>query len=298
MAAVLRMTISLLPFCLPWMATAVTVPVMRHEQAGSSLSQASSKYHVSASGQVSVKASSAEVDLANDWGEDTSGNDYCNADFPLGNDKTNDCAAADHHEIIDMADCRQAAHEAGCNITLTGHNWTVPYDYFMKHPQGCFTQECHSAAWLGLNPQGQCYFYNPSPTTPNAIDAGRPVCKRDKIVNGTDYVTEPMSAHANGGCPTGYEAIRTEAKCREFAGCLGHCSGSPMLINHLNASLYDEFPKYCFINDESHLPYDKCVYWNEPRPGMIDPTKAVGRPLCNVSEITHFPPKQSLLEGM
>jgi len=276
MATVFHTMIAVLPFCMAWLTAAAPV-AMRREHREVVLS---AEGGVSESKIVHTPTEAASL-------EDTK-NDYCNADFPLGNDLSNGCSSADHTLIIDKSDCRQAAIQAGINM---GYDFDVPYDHYMLHPEGCFTASCDAPKWLltsevsaiqALNPIGQCYWYNPSPTLPDAIESGQPVCKRPKIINGTE--------NSNTGCPADYQAITTEAKCREFASCLGHCLGEGyggFLINKDDAGLYNNFPKYCFIR---HDEFDQCVYFNEPRPGVVDdPTNPVGTPLCNVSAITHFP---------
>lgn len=278
--------IAVLPFCMAWVTTAAPVAMRREHR----------EVVLSAEGGVSEsKIVDTPTKKAASLTEPRN-TDYCNADFPLGTELSNDCGLG-HTLVIDKSDCRQAAVQAGINIS---YDYDVPYDHYMFHPEGCFTAACDAVAkpsggWLveseviaiqALNPLGTCYWYNPSPTLPNAIASGKPVCKRDKIIKGTENTGLP-----GPGCPgPDYQAITTEAKCREFAGCLGHCVGAGFGgfdLNKDDADLYNNFPKYCFIH---HDPDDECVYFNNPRPGMVDdPTNPVGTPLCNVTAITHFP---------
>lgn len=200
-----------------------------------------------------------------DVGDADSDIDFCNYDFPLGEDMTSNCTAEGEEMILDMAECKQAAVMAGAK---TNDDFEVRYDWYNKHPEGCFKDECKDG-------KSVCYFFNPSPTLPTALESGQPVCKRPKLINGT--------ANTNGECKTGYQPIEDEAQCMEFGSCLGHCIGSEFRINIKNASLYNQYPKFCFIKEE-----DGCVYFNEPREGMPDPAGPVGMPLCNVSSVTSF----------
>lgn len=200
-----------------------------------------------------------------DVGDADSDIDFCNYDFPLGEDLTSNCSAKGEEMILDMAECKEAAVMAGAK---TNDDFEVRYDWYNKHPEGCFKDKCGKG-------KDVCYFFNPSPTLPTALESGQPVCKRPKLINGT--------ANTNGECKTGYQPIEKEAECMEFGSCLGHCIGSEFRINIKNASLYDLYPKFCFIKEE-----DGCVYFNEPRKGMPDPAGPVGMPLCEVSSVTSF----------
>jgi len=211
--------------------------------------------------------------------------DFCNFDFPLGVEKSNNCSDSRHRRILDMGECRQAAVEAGAGINK---DFEVEYDWYNKHPEGCFKEKCSK----NVSAEETCYFYNPAPVSPSDIQEGSPVCKRPKLLIGTND-TNPDAAPTNSSnstsnCPKDYEAVRIEAKCKEFGACMGHCIGEQFRINIQNASLYNQYPKYCFIHAD-----DNCVYFNEPREGMPDPTAPVGTPICNVSAITHFPAQQA-----
>jgi len=293
--------IALLPFCTPWLAAAV--PTVRREQA--SLAEVSVHF----AGQTSRSQPKAK------GGDEIASFDYCNWDFPLGDPATNDCLDSNHakvgHHLMNatvhanegMPDCLEAMHQAGVNKTTDFKIENT--DDYGKFPSGCFTQPCTAAGDRGheevagvvVNPLGQCYFYNPTPTIPAVADLalqtipGTPVCKRDRIVYGT---ANTNGDPAEGHCPDGYQQITTREKCEEFAGCMSHCPGEELggfSINTMDASVYDQFPKYCFLS--THQAHN-CVYFNEPRPGMVDPVRPIGIPLCNVSTITHFPAKQSL----
>lgn len=210
--------------------------------------------------------------------------DYCNYDFPLGKELTNDCASPHHARIYDMEDCKQAAVQANAGINS---DFELTSEWFNLHPEGCFQEECgafQDGKRAGPNGHGICYFFNRAEITPSAIFKGTPICKRPKLLNGTVNTNGDCSAAGDGG----YQEITDEDACREFGTCLGRCIGDGSLyqfrININNASLYNDFPKYCFVH-----PTDQCVYFNEPREGFTDPTHPRGMPLCNVSKVTHWP---------
>merc|ERR1712232_267411 len=117
---------------------------------------------------------------------------------------------------------------------------------------GCFKESCPE------NSEGVCYFYNPTPTEPDEIIDGTPVCHRPKLVNGT--------VNTNAGCPAGYAPVTDSERCMEFGACLGYCIGQEFRIDLQNASLYHQYPKHCFIHK-----VDGCVYYNRPVSGMADP---------------------------
>lgn len=207
--------------------------------------------------------------------------DFCNYDFPLGEEKSNNCSDSRHRRILDMGECREAAVQAGAGLNK---DFEVQYDWYNKHPAGCFKEKCSKEE----NSEETCYFYNPAPVSPSDIQEGSPVCKRPKLLKGAANANPDATSNGTSTCPKDYEAVRIEAKCKEFGACMGHCIGTQFRININNASLYNQYPKYCFIHAE-----DKCVYFNEPREGMPDPTAPVGTPICNVSAITHFPARQA-----
>lgn len=277
MAAFFIAAIALSTLSVPCASVPAAIPTMRREPksevsfgAGGSLTQVKAHDHTQPKnkGDDEIdKEDKEEVDSNED-----SAIDFCDYDFPLGTILTNNCTDDRHERILDMGECRQAAVQA--NAKTTG-DFELGYDWYDKHPEGCFTEKCNDADGDDAAP---CYFYNPSPTLPSNIVKGTPVCKRPKLQNGT--------ADTNGGCPKDYHPVTNEARCMEFATCLTHCVGQPEFrINVANASLYNQYPKYCFIH-----PDDGCVYFNEPRAGMPDPTAPVGMPICNVTTITHFPP--------
>lgn len=277
MAAFFLKAIALLTLAAPCKGVATSMPHIRREQHPARSEQVA----MTASGAVLatnaapenlVKEAILGTIAANIVNKDS--HDYCRDDFPLGIDMTNNCTS-EHDVRMDQADCEEAATQAGASIN--SHE-DLTFDSFSSHPEGCFKWTCP----LSDNGNGICYFYNPDPLVPANITQGQPVCKRKKILPGTVDNSTKASV-----CREGYAPVKGETFCYEFAGCMDPVTsaGTQFRIDILDASLYNKYPKYCFID-----AVDGKVYFNKPPSDTVpDPTDPVGTPVCNVTTVTSYP---------
>mmetsp|Transcript_28130 Transcript_28130/g.49034 ORF Transcript_28130/g.49034 Transcript_28130/m.49034 type:complete len:314 (+) Transcript_28130:108-1049(+) len=203
---------------------------------------------------------------------------YCGLDFVLGMSNTTNCSnMADHFLMEDPADCIEAASQAGATANNT--RFYIESDYFQKRPKGCFAYPCSE------DPNGVCYYYNgvgfwPDITLPDFM--GRPVCSRQRWLNGTKTAGSRNPNANPGGCSPGYANILSNETCLEMASCKSYCVGYQFRVDVLNYSKHDEYPQGCFIHDA-----DGCVYFNPPDENL--PQTPRGLPVCNVSSFLHFP---------
>jgi len=201
---------------------------------------------------------------------------WCDKDYPLGLWNTSECSSDDatSHQIIESEEmCLQAAEQANATAGDGAQRYfVIPSEWGDLHPKGCFVFPCH---W---DPGHVCYWFNSQEDTP-LYPWGAPVCSRPLFRNGT--------ANTNSGCPSGYDVIMNENNCTEAAYCKSYCVEENYLVGEgyptHNASTHDVFPEGCFIHEEQG-----CVYYNEPY-GPNPPQNPKGIPLCNVTQITHFP---------
>lgn len=210
--------------------------------------------------------------------------DWCDEDFPLGTHMTNDCANPSRGEVpADKAQCEQAMVQAGAvyldnrsaHFEISDANQQG--NYYNKYPKGCFRLDSTDGR-CGSN--NMCYYFNECEGAQcgdsTTITGGTPVCHRPKIKFGT--------TNANTCDQAGYDNIKDRFLCEELTGCLSHCAGSPFRSNHLNASRYHIFPKWCYIDST-----DGCAYYNDPLipdDGSVTfpmPSAPKGQPVCNVT---------------
>lgn len=207
-------------------------------------------------------------------------NDWCDEDFPLGTHMTNDCANPSNERPIDKAECEQAMVQAGA---VFQHNDSAKFEigdtYYNQYPSGCFRLD-NTDGSCGNN--NMCYYFNEcagdqcAGHNSTSITGGTPVCYREKLKYGTTNASTCDAA--------GYDNIKDHALCEVLTSCLSHCTGNPFQANHLNASKYHIFPKWCFIS-----LLDGCAYFNDPLipdDGSVTfplPSAPKGRPLCNVT---------------
>lgn len=199
--------------------------------------------------------------------EEQSSSDFCNDDFPVGIENTNNCSDPAEHSIITQENmCIEAARVTDVitpsNVFVLASEWTTQY------PKGCFKYSCDQA-----NPDEfgntTCYFYNPIAIIPSGSIKGSPVCVRPKHLMGTQ--------NTQGGCPTGYQKIMDETICSATAGCLSLGGGADFRIGEHNASRHLLFPDGCFVNNENGK-----VYFNPPS-ALGTGTNVLGTPICIVS---------------
>mmetsp|Transcript_85898 Transcript_85898/g.156540 ORF Transcript_85898/g.156540 Transcript_85898/m.156540 type:complete len:315 (+) Transcript_85898:58-1002(+) len=203
---------------------------------------------------------------------------YCGLDYVLGPVNDTVCAnTADHDIMIDPDRCIRAASETGAEANHS--SFMVSPEFYYKRPKGCFALPCE----LGEN--GVCFYYNGIGDTPdtNLTDfKGRPVCSRQRFLNGTRVSGAPNPESDPSGCPDGYTGIASIEMCQEMASCRSYCSGSQFRVTEHNYTKHFVYPQGCFINEE-----DGCAYFNPPDDQL--PTNPVGVPVCNVSTVMHFP---------
>jgi hypothetical protein len=219
--------------------------------------------------------------------------DYCNWDFPLGEEHSDVCPPGSE-KLQDKEDCEEAAVQAGLQYITVAVMDEV--NKWLK-PKGCFMELCPEAGAAGQSPSGAnmgpCYRWNGVEPAPDNVTAGRPVCKRDRVkygwMNGTTEV-----------CPDSYEVVKNEDLCLIDGKCLGDSDASQSLVNKHDANKYDQHPLYCFLNSsnpngatllEADSPRPQ-VFFNEPLPNVDPvgdpPQHAKGTPICNVTQITWF----------
>lgn len=201
---------------------------------------------------------------------------WCDKDYPIGHWNTSQCSSdgATDHQIIEMEEmCVEAAKLA--NATAGDGQFKyfkIPPEWGDLHPKGCFVFPCH---W---DPGHVCYWFNEQEEEPR-FPWGAPVCHRPLFRNGTE--------DTNSGCPEGYDVIINENNCSEAASCKAYCRKPDNIVGvsypMKNASQHDIYPEGCFIHKG-----DGCVYFN-PIYGVNPPQHPQGIPLCNVTQITHFP---------
>jgi hypothetical protein len=202
---------------------------------------------------------------------ETSNDQFCNNDFPVGLDKTSNCTngGVNNEILIDGESmCQQAAEEAGARIVdgkFTIATWGDRQYWEPKRPMGCFKEACASGT-------GTCYYFNAVGYWPTAIDGGQPICNRPKHVNGTKNVA--------GGCPAGYAVIDDEDTCRSAANCLQYTQADEFRIGTLNGSRHLDFVRGCFFDEEADGSLT--VYYNAET-NLGDCTTCKGTQICNVT---------------
>jgi hypothetical protein len=233
--------------------------------------------------------------------------DYCNWDFPLGEELSDVCPPGSE-KLREKEDCEEAAVQAGLQHTVVAE---MNEEYKWLKPKGCFMELCPEAGAAGQSPSGTnmgpCYRWNGVEPAPNNVTAGRPVCRRERVKYGSMNGTTEV-------CPDNYQVVENEDLCLIDGQCLGDSDAQLSLVNKRDANLYDKYPLYCFLdgpnpNDvatttaaattttqgalmQQDPPKRPKVFFNEPLPG-IDPVKdkpknPVGTPICNVTQITWF----------
>merc|ERR1719171_1177465 len=106
--------------------------------------------------------------------------EFCDYDFPLGKEGTNNCTENDKHALIlQESMCIDAASESGA--TTSHDSFREPAEWENKHPKGCFKYSCSEAS------NNICYFYNGDGDWPHPLPVkGTPVCSRPRHLNGTE----------------------------------------------------------------------------------------------------------------
>jgi len=218
--------------------------------------------------------------------------DYCNWDFPLGEEFSDVCPSGSE-KLREKEDCEEAAVQAGLQHIEVAEMDEV--NQWLK-PKGCFMELCPEAATAGQSPagatKGPCYRWNGVEPAPTNVTEGRPVCKRDRVKYGSMNGTTEV-------CPDNYQVVKNEDLCLIDGKCLGDSDAQQDLINQHDANQYDGYPLYCFLDGPNpnggalmqQDPRPK-VFYNDPLPG-IDPRLDVpqhpeGTPICNVTQITWF----------
>lgn len=199
----------------------------------------------------------------------------CIFDFPLGYWNTSSCLNdTDHVPILNREECEEAAIEA--NVTAPKDKFEIPTTYDELRPRGCFRYNCTQDSG------GNCYFYNTFGAFPD-YPVGQPVCKRPRFKLGKiDATTKEVV------CPMGYQDIRVENNCTEFASCENYQLATPYLIREFDADNYNSYPVGCFIEANTQT-----IMYNDPifdeNGTLTMPTHPQGTPICNTTNHTHFP---------
>lgn len=224
---------------------------------------------------------------------------FCELDYPVGKVGENGCKQSNHSKITQRAECRDAANEAGGAGAGAPEDTIFVLDetWYNRRPLDCFALDCSEHA-DSSGKEGICYFMNESPYTPDAIEAGTPVCSRPKYANGTSV---PNGIH--NGCPGGYEPIQCSTATSEGAASTcnvqhgdacqiaAQCLGEPAATGNFrvgisNASEHNDFPLGCHFN-----LVDNKVYFNFVATGFESPSRAAPEtavPICVVSSTTSW----------
>jgi len=185
---------------------------------------------------------------------------FCDYDFPLGKEGTNECAASSHSQIVQENMCIEAAQVSDA---ATFHSsFRLASEWEGKHPQGCFKATCAEAT------NKVCYFFNGDGDKPAGTVEGTPVCSRPQYLNGT--------TDSNSACPDGYKVIDDEAACASAALCLGHPHGVELRIGLHNPSRHLLFPHGCFVHST-----DGFAYFNQ-----LNKTEAVSTTTAPLTTVT------------
>jgi len=218
--------------------------------------------------EVQLQATGELIDLTRSVeGSSSSGTlDYCFYDFTVATNVSDECVP--HSTKLDLADCIEAAKLAGLSDQVV-KEINGDDDYEWVRPKGCFAMECT------VGSTETCYSFNFVEPGPTNVSGGRPVCKRHRAVYGEilNKITQ---------CPDGYAPVRNEALCLTLGHCMGDNRATQDRVSNYDASQYDHYPMYCFV-DESN---DK-VYYSAPLDTTATPpTDPVGKPICNVTSTT------------
>jgi len=186
--------------------------------------------------------------------------DYCDVDFVVGTNGTNDCTVPNgvngetQSLITTEAMCRQAATEANGVVQA---DMNIHADLQNLRPKGCFQKPCDAAVTVEGETIPTCFFFNGNKETPGSGGAkivGSPVCHRARFLN---YVV-PDTDTGNAGCPDGYRTIPTSLPCKQVSNCLADVAGDQFRVGLSNASKHLDYPLGCFIDK-----LDQKVYVNE-----------------------------------
>merc|ERR1719271_41550 len=152
-------------------------------------------------------------------------NAWCDNDYPLGIEKTNDCQNSATQRELDRLECKQAMLQAGgAYLDNDLNEFEIDDSHYATYPKGCFvinSTSHHDGQDNRCGSNNACYFYNKcaggacggvSADGNNSITAGMPVCYRVKISYG--------APNTNGGCPAGYEHVTNPDDCQALAGCM------------------------------------------------------------------------------
>lgn len=218
--------------------------------------------------QVQLHATGELLDLSRSVeGDSTSGEeDYCYADFTVATEVSDECAP--HSVKIGKEDCMEAAKLAGLSHqTVREINGDDTYEWV--RPKGCFAEPCSEGS------TETCYTFNFVEPGPTNVTGGRPVCKRKRAVYGE-------IANKTTKCPDGYAPVKIEDLCLTLGHCMGDNRATQDRISNYDASQYDKYPMYCFVDEAT----DK-VYYSAPLDAQATPpTDPVGKPICNVTSTT------------
>jgi len=216
--------------------------------------------------------------------------EFCNYDFVLGNDGTDDCSHQSHHKIaagsplealINQSSlCIEAAMRA--KVSAPHASFVLDAEWQNVRPKGCFKYHCSE------DPNNVCYFYNPISDSPSGAVSGTPVCARTTYIEGArnsngGETGDCLVAGSDGTLTKveGYEVIDNDFACENTAKCLGHTKGAEFRIGIQNASKHLLYPRGCFQRNS-----DDKIYYNGPSAltnGKPAATNVRGTPLCVVA---------------
>jgi len=204
--------------------------------------------------------------------EDTAAASYCEWDYVMGVEKSNDCQTTDNATYVNGRDeCEEAAQLSGA--TVLHLQFEVNDAVLMnKRPNGCFKAPCHPG-----HSEHVCYFFNDKGTpSPDQIEFGTPVCRRHKHKYG--------GPNTNGGCAEGYTVVDDRQICKESAKCMALVPSMDFDVGtqpNMNQSKHLDFPRGCFKGD------DLLAYYNPPNE-MGNGTNVTGTPICAVTTPLHW----------
>lgn len=174
------------------------------EEDGSSIMrrQKTTLVHLGPAGEIEKEESRVSVDLVHRRAKNPDA--WCNAYYPLGEERTNTCTLGTH--INSNKDCIHAAQALNLTIpdkfdTSEWHTNPLPV------PKACFVTN------------GTAYF-NPSGSDATVtISDGTPICKNLIYTDGTERIGSLATVNEADLCPSGYSLIDTWEECEWAHDC-------------------------------------------------------------------------------
>lgn len=228
------------------------------------------------------------------WGEKVvkdkallgSHSEKCDMDFVFGNQNSNKCdnrSTYGTYSELTETECEFAAKEVGARTIKS--DVAIDSTWYSVRPKGCFVFPCNDKGKVVDKPEWCLYEnFEGAPPVEKGI-FGRPVCRRDRYVNGK--AVPGANVYDPSMCPQDYQVIDDFNKCQAVAQCVSVCKAKPFNVGEDNAfGTKDNYPPGCFIKPES-ASERACVHWNPIKlSGNLfapnNPVSGGGIPICEV----------------